>query len=127
MILQDYLANSDSASWDNDGDDHDYEFFFCDSVMIYHVTCKLLPPSSIISILNKKFYGMDFDVNDLKRRFLLTLRQKLNFEQNLKQILPALYISHHPIPDIEANENINNRDSFDNSQPHDDIGENRNA
>ena len=99
MILQDYLENSDSVSCD---DDHDYEFFFRsdDSLMIYHVTCKLLPHSLIVSILNKEIYGMDFDVNDLKRKYVLTLRQKLNLEQNLKQILP-FYFPQHPIPIVK--------------------------
>ena len=97
MILQDYLQNSKNSSWDDDN--YDYEFFFQNSnnseISIYHVACKLLSHSLIINILNKEIYGMDFDINELKRRYSLTLRQKLNLEQNLKQILP-LYFSQHP-------------------------------
>ena len=52
---------------------------------------------------------MDFDVNDLKRRYFLTLHQKLNLEQSLKQVLP-LYFSQHSVPNgevrLESNENL---------------------
>jgi hypothetical protein len=48
---------------------YDYEFFYAR----YHVTCKLLSPSLIIDILNKEIYGIDFDINDLKRKYNLTL------------------------------------------------------
>src|SRR2546421_181875 len=75
-------------------DNYDYEFFFQSpniSAAISHVTCKLLSYSSIINLLNKKVYGMDFDVNNLKCRYLLTLHQKFNLEQSLKQILPSYF------------------------------------
>src|SRR5436305_10671953 len=52
-------------------DNYDYEFFFqndSDSAAIFHATCKLLSPSSIVNLLNEKFYGTEFDVNDLKCR-----------------------------------------------------------
>ncbi|RIA95224.1 hypothetical protein C1645_816953 [Glomus cerebriforme] len=112
MVLQDYFH---SISWDDDKEVYDYEFLFQNSANIYHVTCKLLSHSSILNILNKEFYGMDFDVTDLTRKnVLLTLRQKLNLELNLEQILPW-HVSQH-IPDSEtrldslnpSNENASN-------------------
>ncbi|CAB4389654.1 unnamed protein product [Rhizophagus irregularis] len=78
LTLQDYNQNGDI--------DYDYEFF-CkipnDIINTRHVTCKILNPSLIINILNKKVYGIDFDVNDLKCNSTLTLQQKLNLELNL--------------------------------------------
>ena len=56
---------------------------------------------TFMNILNKEIYGMKFGVNDLKRRYLLTMCQKLSLEQNLKQILP-LYFMEHPVPDGET-------------------------
>ena len=62
---------------------------------------------------------MDFDVNDLKRRYLLTLHQKLNLERNLKQILP-LYFMQHPVPDsetrLDSNDNLNSFQSSHGSE-----------
>src|SRR4051794_24672912 len=118
MFLQDYLETSDSVSWDDD-DNNDYEFFFQslnDSGKIFHITCKLLSHSLILNILNKEIYGMEFDVNDLKRRYFLTLHQKLSLERNLKQILP-LYFS---IPDDrearDSNEILNSsHENIDNT------------
>ncbi|PKC59863.1 hypothetical protein RhiirA1_445221 [Rhizophagus irregularis] len=69
-------------------DDYDYEFFYQNSNANYHVTCKLLSHPLIINILNKEIYGIDFDVNELKRKYTLTLDQKLNLELNLKNFLP---------------------------------------
>jgi hypothetical protein len=66
---------------------YDYEFFYDAS---YHVTCKLLPPSLIIGILNKEIYGIDFDINDLKCKYNLTLNQKKNLYLSLNQVLPFL-------------------------------------
>ncbi|CAB5128932.1 unnamed protein product [Rhizophagus irregularis] len=69
-------------------DDYEYEFFYQNSNANYHVTCKLLSHPLIINILNKEIYGIDFDVNELKRKYALTLDQKLNLELNLKNFLP---------------------------------------
>ena len=108
----------DSISCDDDYD-YDYEFFFQSPNDSVHVTCKLLSPSLIVNFLNERFYGVDFDANDLKRRHFLTSYQKLNLEQNLRQILP-MYFPQQLIPDNEArpdsNENLNSEGSFDNSQ-----------
>jgi hypothetical protein len=78
-----YPPNSENltSSDENDEDDYDYEFFHQD----YHVTCKLISDELIEDILNKEIYGRNFDVNDLKRKHLLTLHQKFYLEQNLKQ------------------------------------------
>jgi hypothetical protein len=87
MILQ-YSDNLVSLE-----DDYDYEFISDDSEMMFQVTCKLLPHSLIVKILNKEFYGINFDVTELKCRYLLTLNQKLNLESNLKQILPSYFLT----------------------------------
>jgi hypothetical protein len=71
--------HQNSASLDDDN--YDYEFFF----QSYHITCKLISNSLILDILNKEIYGMDFDVNNLKRKNLLTSHQKLNLELSLKR------------------------------------------
>src|SRR3954467_3241684 len=71
MILQDF-QKSDFDSWDEDN--YDYEFFLQSSngsTMSHYVTCKLLSHILIVNMLNKKFYGTDFDANDLKRKYLL--------------------------------------------------------
>ncbi|RIA96707.1 hypothetical protein C1645_802246 [Glomus cerebriforme] len=105
IILQDYQSEN-SVPWDDDN--YDYEFFFQN----YHVTCKLLTHSLVLNILNKEIYGRDFDINDLKRKYLLlTSRQKLNLELNLKQILP-LYLPQYSIPDISDGETKLNNDKF---------------
>ncbi|RIA96183.1 hypothetical protein C1645_755665 [Glomus cerebriforme] len=122
VTCKDYQESENSNSYD---DDYDYEFFFqCsnDSTTIFHVACKFLPHFLIVSILNKEIYGIDFDVNDLKRKYSLALHQKLNLEENLKQILPS-YFSQNLMTDDEimnsSNENIesdftiDNQDSFD--------------
>ena len=36
--------------------------------------------SLIVNILNKEIYGVDFDFNDLKCRYSLTLRQRTRLE-----------------------------------------------
>ncbi|GES79582.1 hypothetical protein GLOIN_2v1773040 [Rhizophagus clarus] len=82
------------------GDNCDYEFFLQildNSASTFHVTCKLIPNSLILNLLNKEIYGINFDVAaELNTKYLLTLCQKLNLERNLKQILPSYF---HPITD----------------------------
>jgi hypothetical protein len=72
-----------------DGDDYDYDYeFFCDDYnIIYHVTCKLLSHSLVTNILNREIYGRDFRENNLKRKNLLSSKQKLNLKLNLTQYL----------------------------------------
>ncbi|RIA98859.1 hypothetical protein C1645_812164 [Glomus cerebriforme] len=71
----------------DDFDDHDHynhKFFFQHPdypSTIYFVTCKLLSFPLIENLLNN---GMDFDVNC---KVLLSLHQKFNLEQSLKQKL----------------------------------------
>ena len=55
--------------------------------MTFHVTCKLLSHSLVVDILNKELYGIDFDINDLERRYSLTLPQKISLKQGLEQTL----------------------------------------
>uniref|UniRef100_U9T8C1 Uncharacterized protein n=1 Tax=Rhizophagus irregularis (strain DAOM 181602 / DAOM 197198 / MUCL 43194) TaxID=747089 RepID=U9T8C1_RHIID len=102
ITLQDYHQNDD--------DNYDYEFFYEISNDMRHVTCKFLPPSLVISILNKKIYGIDFDVNDLKRNHKLTLQQKLNLERNLKKLF--LYI---PEREMRSDSDGNSTISFQGS------------
>ena len=67
ITSQDYRPNYDDY-------DYDYEFFYQNSndiINTKHITCKFLPPSLIISILNKKIYGINFDMNDLKCKHTL--------------------------------------------------------
>ncbi|CAB4475046.1 hypothetical protein RhiirA1_461620 [Rhizophagus irregularis] len=88
-ITQDHLQGTG-----NSDDNYDYEFFIeslDDFTTTFHVTCKLLPNFLILNILNKEIYGFDFDVTELRRRYLLTLHQKLNLERNLRQILPSYF------------------------------------
>jgi hypothetical protein len=58
--------------------------------------------------LNKEIYGIDFDINDLKHNYTLTLDQKLNLELSLKQVLP-LYLR---IPEKELRSGTNENMSF---------------
>ncbi|CAB5128862.1 unnamed protein product [Rhizophagus irregularis] len=71
-------------------DEYDYEFFYQNSNASYHVTCKLLSNTLIVDILNKEFYGIDFNTNDLKRKYTLTRDQKIDLEMSLKNALPSL-------------------------------------
>ena len=99
MISQNYLQKSASL----DDDYYDFEFFF----QGHHATCKLLSHSLIVNILNKEFYGIDFDVNDLKRKYLLTPYQKLNLELSLKQIIPCHLSQLSNEMSLNSNENLN--------------------
>src|ERR1051325_1078278 len=91
MILHDcHQKSEDLNSVSLDDSNYDYEFFLQssnDSTPRHHVTCKLLSSILVVNILNKKVYGMDFDANDLKRKYSLTFHQKLNLELSLRQIL----------------------------------------
>ncbi|CAG8698660.1 15256_t:CDS:2 [Rhizophagus irregularis] len=67
-ITQDHLQGTG-----NSDDSYDYKFFIeslDDFTTTFHVTCtKLLPNSLILNILNKKFYGFDFDAKFFPRTF----------------------------------------------------------
>src|SRR3954453_9800138 len=78
--------SQDNASLDDHNYEHYEHVFFYQG--IYFVTCELLSPSLIVNILNRKVYGMDLDVNNLKQKESLSLIQKLSLEQDLKQVLP---------------------------------------
>src|SRR5204863_477387 len=69
------------GSFSLDNNDYEHGFFYeCpnNSVSNYYVTCKLLPHSLIVNILNRKVYGMDLDIGDLKQKEQLCLNQKFN-------------------------------------------------
>src|SRR5436190_21067386 len=73
-------------------DDYDYDhgfFYQClnNSAANYYVTCKLFSHPLIVNLLNRKIYGMDIEINNFKQKESLSLNQKLNLEQELKQIL----------------------------------------
>ncbi|PKK74121.1 hypothetical protein RhiirC2_821768 [Rhizophagus irregularis] len=68
----------------NNHDRYSHEFFYKhpnDPSTRYHVTCKSLPNCLVENILNDEICGMNFDVE------LLSLNQKFNLEQSLKQKL----------------------------------------
>lgn len=80
ITLQNYIQNDDF--------EYDYEFFDQNSndfINTKHIKCKILSPPSVISLLNKKIYGIDFDINDLKCKHAFSWYQKLNLELSLKQ------------------------------------------
>ncbi|GBC03657.1 hypothetical protein RclHR1_05240006 [Rhizophagus clarus] len=65
-------------------DRYSHEFFYQhpnDPSIRYHVTCKSLSNSLVENILNDEICGMDFDTE------LLSLNQKFDIEQRLKQKL----------------------------------------
>ncbi|CAG8694156.1 uncharacterized protein OCT59_025972 [Rhizophagus irregularis] len=93
-FLQDHLQDTGNSAFLDDN--YDYELFLeslDDSTTMFHITCKLLPNSLILNILNKEIYGFDFDVTELRRRNSLTLHQKLNLERNLKQTIPLYFLT----------------------------------
>ncbi|RGB36330.1 hypothetical protein C1646_758231 [Rhizophagus diaphanus] len=100
MFLQDLEI---TASPD---DVYDYEFISNDSEMILYVTCKLLPCSLIVNILNKETYGIDFDISELKRKCLLSSHQKCNLEKNLKKILHLYFLQHTSETGLYFSENL---------------------
>ncbi|GBB84514.1 hypothetical protein RclHR1_11090002 [Rhizophagus clarus] len=101
------MFSQHSENFDFSDDYYDYEFILDDSEMILHVTCKLFSRSLIVNILNKEVYGVNFDVTELKRKYLLTLHQKLNLEQNLKQVLPSYFLQHTNETRLYSHENLN--------------------
>src|SRR5436853_7219142 len=59
--------------------DYDHGFFYqCsnDFATNYYVTCKLFSHALIVNVLNRKIYGIDLDINNLKQKVSLTLDQK---------------------------------------------------
>lgn len=88
IILQGSFINS--ASWSDDDYDHDFFFYNTNGlVTVYHVMCKFLPNPLIMNMLNKEIYGMNFDINNLTYKYLLTSYQKYNLELNLSQLLSS--------------------------------------
>jgi hypothetical protein len=83
-----FLHHQNSENFVSLEDEYDYEFFYQSSTNTnYHVTCKLLSNTLIVDILNKEFYGIDFDTNELKRKYTLTRDQKISLEISLKNDL----------------------------------------
>ncbi|CAG8539047.1 uncharacterized protein OCT59_017034 [Rhizophagus irregularis] len=88
---------------------YDHGFFFSNSVAKYYVTCKYIPHSLIISLLNKELCRMDHGAINLNRKESLFLSQKFNLEQDLKQILPSHLIEHNiPERKDDINFHVNN-------------------
>lgn len=114
IICKKILLNQNLASYDDNYNNYDYEFFIRSSddlTTVFHVTCKLVPNSLILNLL----CGFDSDdVTKLNRRYFLTLHQKLSLEQDLKRILPSYFLQ-YPISDsetsLDSNENNENLNS----------------
>jgi hypothetical protein len=76
--------------------DYDHGFFYnINPTVNYYVKCKILSRSLIVNILNKKIYGIDNGTNNLERKELLSLNQKMDLEQDLKQVLPFHLTQNH--------------------------------
>ncbi|RGB30924.1 hypothetical protein C1646_671302 [Rhizophagus diaphanus] len=102
-------------------DDHDCDhgFFYYDSEINYYIKCKLFSHSLIVSVLNRELYGIYSESNNLEQKNPLSLNQKLNLEQVLKQFLP-LYFMNNPIIErrmkTSSNKNMNSMtDNHNNS------------
>ncbi|GBB89822.1 hypothetical protein RclHR1_16640002 [Rhizophagus clarus] len=81
---------------------HDHEFFYQHPrypSLRYHVTCKLLPYSSVENILNNEECRLNFGVK------LLSLDQKFNLERNLRE---KLYYRMYYY-DMNTNNNVANQ------------------
>src|ERR1044072_858140 len=92
-------------------DEHSYDhkfFFQCSNnpAANYYVMCKLFSHSLIVNVLNKQICGMDIDINISKQNESLSLKQKFNLEQELKQIL-SYHFTKHNIPE-RVNTNSHN-------------------
>ncbi|CAB5368903.1 unnamed protein product [Rhizophagus irregularis] len=114
-------------SFDNYNYDHGF-FYNINPTANYYVTCKILPHSLVANMLNKKIYGIDIGINNLERKELLSLNQRLDLEQDLKQILPFhLTQNHTSNKEIRMNSSYgyntqtisttDNQTNFDNSFP----------
>ncbi|CAG8725203.1 uncharacterized protein OCT59_010643 [Rhizophagus irregularis] len=114
-------------SFDNYNYDHGF-FYNINPTANYYVTCKILSHSLVANMLNKKIYGIDIGINNLERKELLSLNQRLDLEQDLKQILPFhLTQNHTSNKEIRMNSSYgyntqtisttDNQTNFDNSFP----------
>jgi hypothetical protein len=126
-----------SVSLDDYNYDHGF-FYQClnNPAANYYVTCKLFSHSLIVSLLNRKIYGMDINFSNLKQNESLSLNQKLNLEQDLKQILhfhltqnrifegekrPGSVFRHNNNVTTQATSMTYGQDNFDNN----DLSQNR--
>lgn len=91
-----------------DNHDYDHGFFYENSdvnYIMYYVACKYIPHSLIIRLLNKEVCRIDFD--NLNRKEIPSLNQKLELEQELKQVLPSNLMKHNIPERTEYNYDIN--------------------
>jgi hypothetical protein len=99
------IQDSDSIL---DNNDYEHGFFYYGSTINYFVKCQLFSHPLIINILNKEIYGMDINMNNFEREKSLSLKQKLNLERDLKQILPFYFMQNHfPKREMKIDPNIN--------------------
>ncbi|RGB25337.1 hypothetical protein C1646_675668 [Rhizophagus diaphanus] len=99
-----------------DDRNYDHGFFYnINSTKNYYVTCKIFSHSLIVNILNKKIHGLDIGINNAERNDLLTLNQKLDLEQDLKQILP-FHLTQNHIPNREMTDRNLNHSHGHNTQ-----------
>ncbi|CAB4443986.1 unnamed protein product [Rhizophagus irregularis] len=90
-----------------DNHDYDHGFFYENSAVdykMYYVACKYIPHSLIIRLLNKE---VRTDYGNLDRQEILSLNQKLEIENELKQILPSHLMKHSITERAEYNYDIN--------------------
>ncbi|POG61159.1 hypothetical protein GLOIN_2v1786931 [Rhizophagus irregularis DAOM 181602=DAOM 197198] len=102
-----HLILQGSDSFDDYNYDHGFFYNIINPTANYYVTCKIFSHSLIVNILNKKIHGLDIDTNNAERKELLTLNQKLDLEQDLKQILP-FHLTQNHIPNRDMTDrNLN--------------------
>ena len=94
----------------DDNNNYDHGFFYQYNFSTkYYVTCKLVTYPSLENILNKGICGVNFDINDVSYKKLLTLHQKSNLEESLKPKLSYLMKNQFPdgnvlkTPNVSAN------------------------
>ncbi|CAB5206798.1 hypothetical protein RhiirA5_423928 [Rhizophagus irregularis] len=111
-------------------DDHcDHGFFYYDSEINYYIKCKLISHPWIVSVLNRELYGIYSESINLEQKNPLSLNQKLNLEQVLKQFLPSYFMKNHIIErrmKTSSNKNMNSMtDNHNNSGNQDRFYQNR--
>jgi hypothetical protein len=88
------IIQQGSVSLDDYNYDHGF-FYNINPTANYYVTCKIFSHSLIVNILNKNIYGIDSGINNLERKELLSLNQRLDLERDLKQVLPFHLTQNH--------------------------------
>lgn len=90
--------------------DSDHTFFYQGPTEVYHVTCKLLPRSIILKILNEELYGIS--VGGSSENLLISLDQQFNLEQDLKYFLDSHLSNNFPQHPSFDDQNYNGNNSL---------------